>query len=92
MSGFFAVFGAVLVLTLGVSGVLAAVTGRVALPWLRGSVRRPGAWGAGALLLAVGLMAGRLAPVAVQLPLMLGGVVLILLGQILGPRKTPEEE
>ncbi|MTE20715.1 hypothetical protein F0L17_16675 [Streptomyces sp. TRM43335] len=88
MSGFFFVLGAALVLTLGVSGVVAAVTGRVVLPWPCDRVRRPGVWGAGASLLAVGLMAGRTVPVAVRLPLMLVGLVLILLGQILGPRRA----
>ncbi|WP_081236914.1 hypothetical protein [Streptomyces viridosporus] len=88
MSTFFLAVGLVMALVLGVAGAVALVTGRVVLPWLRGSVSRPGLWGVGALVLAGGLATARLTPVEVYVPLFLGGAVLIGASQFLGSRRT----
>ncbi|MCG3042823.1 hypothetical protein ACLIYM_23415 [Streptomyces fenghuangensis] len=81
MSVFFWAATAVMAVALGVAGVLALATGRLLFPWLRRSVRRPGTWGAGALLMALSLAVGRWVPSGIHLPLMLGGLVLVLLAQ-----------
>ncbi|MFF1504850.1 hypothetical protein ACFVZR_34580 [Streptomyces sp. NPDC058316] len=82
----------VMALVLGVVGVLAVVTGRVVLPWLNSSVRRPGVWGAGALLLAGAVGGARIMPFEVNVPLMLGGLVLMGLAQVLGSRESRQAE
>ncbi|MFB6989337.1 hypothetical protein [Streptomyces sp. NPDC056304] len=82
----------VMALVLGVVGVLALVTGRVVLPWLSSSVRRPGVWGAGALLLAGAVGGARIMPFEVNVPLMLGGLVLMGLAQVLGSRESRQAE
>ncbi|MEU5404009.1 hypothetical protein ABZ348_32540 [Streptomyces sp. NPDC005963] len=57
MATVFLVIRIVLSLTCVAAGIWAMATGRIAFPWLRRSVHRPGMWGAGALLLgsAIGL-------------------------------------
>ncbi|CAL9481325.1 hypothetical protein SUDANB106_03073 [Streptomyces sp. enrichment culture] len=72
---------AVMAVALGAAGASALATGRLLFPWLRRSVRRPGVWGAGALLMAASLAVGRWVPPGIHIPLMLGGLVLVLLAQ-----------
>lgn len=72
-------------LALAVAGGLALVTGRVLFPWLRRSVRRPGLWGAGNVLLA-GAMTGAVAGTPALWPcaaLAVAGLVLIGAAQLL---------
>ncbi|CAL9622864.1 hypothetical protein SUDANB176_05885 [Streptomyces sp. enrichment culture] len=88
MSALVPAVGLVMALVLGAAGAVALVTGRVVLPWFRGSVGRPGLWGAGALLLAGGLAAGRLMPFGGNMPLVLGGLVLVAVSQFLEPPRA----
>ncbi|MFJ1674982.1 MULTISPECIES: hypothetical protein [unclassified Streptomyces] len=81
---FFLIVSMVMALTFGVVGMVTLVTGRVAVPWLRNSVGRPGVWGAGVMLLAAGVAAARVMPLGANMSLMLGGLVLVGLSQILG--------
>ncbi|MFJ4575550.1 hypothetical protein ACIP4W_29890 [Streptomyces sp. NPDC088846] len=81
---FFLIVSMVMSLTFGVVGMVTLVTGRVAVPWLRNSVGRPGVWGAGVMLLAAGVAAARVMPLGANMSLMLGGLVLVGLSQILG--------
>ncbi|MFE9923693.1 hypothetical protein ACFYQA_19560 [Streptomyces sp. NPDC005774] len=92
MSALFPVVSMVTALVFGVVGVLALVTGRVVLPWLSSSVRRPGIWGAGALLSAGAVATARIMPFEVNVPIMLGGFVLIGLAQVLGSRESRQAE
>jgi hypothetical protein len=85
---FFMVVSVVMALVLGAAGLLALMTGRVAFPWLRSSVGRPGIWGAGALLLAGGVAAARIMPFEINVPLVLSGLVLMGLAQMLGRRRA----
>ncbi|MFF9218351.1 hypothetical protein [Streptomyces viridosporus] len=88
MSTFFLAVGLVMALVLGVAGSVALVTGRVALPWLRGSTNRPRLWGVGALLLAGGLAGARLMPFEVDALLVLSGLAFMGASQFFGPRRT----
>ncbi|WP_329228061.1 hypothetical protein OG488_10450 [Streptomyces sp. NBC_01460] len=81
---FFLIVSTVTALTLGVVGMVALVTGRVAVPWLRNSVGRPGIWGGGVMLLAAGVAAARVLPFEADMSLILGGLVLVGLSQVLG--------
>ncbi|MFG2593680.1 hypothetical protein [Streptomyces sp. NPDC048438] len=81
---FFLIVSMVMALTLGVVGMVTLVTGRVAVPWLRNSVGRPGIWGAGVMLLAAGVAAARVMPFGADMSLMLGGLALAGLSQVLG--------
>ncbi|MFJ2913757.1 hypothetical protein ACIO8F_31045 [Streptomyces sp. NPDC087228] len=81
---FFLIVSMVMALTFGVVGMVTLVTGRVAVPWLRNSVGRPGVWGTGVMLLAAGVAAARVMPLGANMSLMLGGLVLVGLSQILG--------
>ncbi|MFF3354951.1 hypothetical protein ACFYWN_20375 [Streptomyces sp. NPDC002917] len=49
-------------LILGVTGLLAMVTGRIAFPWVRRGAKQPRVWGAGALLIAANLATAWLVP------------------------------
>ncbi|MFE7518589.1 hypothetical protein [Streptomyces halstedii] len=84
MSMFFLIVSMVIALTLGGVGTVTLATGRVAVPWLRNGVGRPGVWGAGVMLLAAGVAAARVVPFEADMALMLGGLVLVGLSQILG--------
>lgn len=86
------VVGDVMALMIGVAGVLAMATGRIAFPWLRGKVSRPGLWGAGALLLAATLATAQLVPFGVRTVIGLSGLVLIGLGYVRGRREMPPAE
>ncbi|CAL9398535.1 hypothetical protein [Streptomyces sp. Tu 3180] len=88
MSTFVLAVGLVMALVLGAAGAVALVTGRIVLPWFRDGVSRPGLWGAGALLLAGGLAAAHLMPFGGNMPLVLGGLVLVAASQFLEPRRT----
>ncbi|CAG6395017.1 hypothetical protein NMG29_03140 [Streptomyces cocklensis] len=77
----------VVAVAFGVVGVLALATGRVVVPWLRRTVRRPALWGAGALLVSGALAGAHVMPYQVDVPLMLGGLALIGAAQILGSRE-----
>ncbi|GHH55451.1 hypothetical protein GCM10018773_59870 [Streptomyces candidus] len=88
MSVIFLAVSVVMALVLGVVGVLAVVADRVALPWLNRGVKRPGMWGAGALLLAGALATARIMPFEGTTLLMLSGLVLIGLAQVLGSQKA----
>ncbi|MFG2408081.1 hypothetical protein ACGFR8_27825 [Streptomyces brevispora] len=81
---FFLIVSMVMALTLGAVGMVTLVSGRVAVPWLRNSVGRPGVWGAGVMLLAAAIAAARVMPFGANMSVMLGGVVLVGLSQILG--------
>ena len=84
MSMFFLIASMVMALTLGGVGTVTLATGRVAVPWLRNGVGRPGVWGAGVMLLAAGVAAACVVPFEADMALMLGGLVLVGLSQVLG--------
>ncbi|MFE9862621.1 hypothetical protein ACFYPZ_07580 [Streptomyces sp. NPDC005506] len=86
------VVGDVMALMMGVAGVLAMATGRIAFPWLRGKVTRPGVWGAGALLLAATLATAQFVSFGVRTALGVSGLVLIGLGYVWGHREMPPAE
>ncbi|MFJ3716219.1 hypothetical protein [Streptomyces sp. NPDC090057] len=83
----------VLVLTvalmLGVTGALAVMTGRIALPWVRKGVEQPRLWGAGALLLAASLAVAWLVPFRGQSLLLPAGLVLVWRARGRRPREAP---
>ncbi|MCX5124615.1 hypothetical protein [Streptomyces sp. NBC_00347] len=70
----------------GTVGILTIVTGRVVIPWLRRSVRRPVVWGAGTLLMAGALAVAPVLPFAVFVPLLMAGVALVGFSQVARPR------
>lgn len=74
-----AVLALLLIATLAVTGMTALTTGRMLIPWLRRSVTRPRMWGAGALLLAVGLMKHD------RVLIIVCGFVVLILAQLLRP-------
>lgn len=84
MSMFFLIISMMMALMLGVVGTVTLATGRVAVPWLRRGVGRPGVWGAGVMLLAAGIAAARGMSFEADMALMLGGLVLVGLSQVLG--------
>ncbi|AWL39626.1 hypothetical protein [Streptomyces halstedii] len=90
MSMFFLIVGMVMALTLGVVGTVTLATGRVAVPWLRKGVGRPGVWGAGVMLLAAGIAAARVVPFEADMALMLGGLVLVGLSQVFGRQRAQQ--
>ncbi|MGW0393504.1 hypothetical protein ACWDYJ_21955 [Streptomyces sp. NPDC003042] len=76
----------VVALGFGTVGVWTIVTGRVVLPWLRRSVRRPVVWGVGTLLMAVVLAAAPALTFTVFVPLLMVGVAVVGFAQVSGPR------
>ncbi|MFE3826638.1 hypothetical protein [Streptomyces sp. NPDC059092] len=92
MSTFFLVVSILIALVLGGVGASTLVTGRVVLPWLSSRVRRPGLWGAGALLLAGAVAGARIMPFEANMALMLAGLALIGSAQILGGREPRQDE
>ncbi|MFJ3700695.1 MULTISPECIES: hypothetical protein [Streptomyces] len=83
MPTFYILLSVVIALLLGSAGVMTAVTGRVAIPWLRGSVREPMVWGAGALVLALAAAAVRFAGFGVSMALTVTGLLLVCLSYVL---------
>ncbi|MFB6518464.1 hypothetical protein [Streptomyces sp. NPDC056401] len=77
----------VVALGFGTVGVWTITTGRVALPWLRRSVRRPIVWGVGTLVMAGALAGAPALPFTVFVPLLMAGVALVGIAQVSRPRK-----
>ncbi|MEW2138906.1 hypothetical protein AB0892_20305 [Streptomyces sp. NPDC005409] len=70
----------------GAVGVWTMVTGRVVLPWLRRSVRRPAVWGVGTLVMAGALAGAPVFPFTVVVPLLMTGIALVGFAQVSRPR------
>ncbi|MFJ9551308.1 hypothetical protein [Streptomyces erythrochromogenes] len=75
-------------LVVGTAGVWTIVTGRVVLPWLRRSVRRPVVWGVGTLVMAGALAGAPALPFTVFVPLLMAGVALVGFAQVSPPRNN----
>ncbi|MCM1969532.1 hypothetical protein [Streptomyces sp. G1] len=75
-------------LGVGTVGVWTIVTGRVVLPWLRRSVRRPVVWGVGTLVMAGALAGAPALPFTVFVPLLMAGVALVGFAQVSPPRNN----
>ncbi|MGW2276231.1 hypothetical protein [Streptomyces yangpuensis] len=78
-----------LALGFGTVGVRTVVTGRVVLPWLRRSVRRPVVWGVGTLVIAGALAVLPAVSPAVFVPLLTAGVALAGFAQVSPARNHP---